>query len=190
MMTTLSNAQMSMLVERFVGEIADGAAIDDAWRRRMVEVSTPELPDDPTPGQIEAWNELAEMLADQSFVAEMQAEMAGMWNDDFDPAAYRAAAEHIHEIVRDAMARGVDPVSDEGRAIGRDWLERSAMAMRRAPDADFLGWHLAQYGKHHGRTARYRDLLAILHGQPAEPSSANEWTWMSDALAALRPEFV
>lgn len=188
MMTALSNARMAALVEQFVERISEGAAIDDGWRDRLVDVGTPELPDDPTPEQIEAWSELATMLADPAFIAELRAEMADMWSGDFDPAAYRAAAEQIHGAIRAAMVAGIDPGSGRAREIGRDWLRRSAAAMARVPDGAFLDWHLRQYDNHHGRTARYRQLMATLQGQAADAPAANEWTWMHQVLLALRSD--
>jgi len=185
-MTALSNTQMKSRVEQFVETIAGGARIDDPWRAQMVEASTPALPDEPSAAQIEAWNELAAMLADADFAAEMKAEIAKTWDADFDPAAYREAAEVVQARVRAALEVGTDPTSPEGRSIARDWLERSARAMRRQPDGAFLAWHLAQYQKHQGHSARYQALMAVLRGEaPRDERRLDEWSWMNQALAAL-----
>lgn len=183
--TTLSNTQFRALIERFYDQVADGAGMDEAWKRRMIEAGTPVLPDDPTPEQVDAWIELAEMLGDAAFAESVKADVAHMWNDDFDPAAYAQAAETTFAAVREAMASGVSPTSPAGEKIARAWLDGSARAMKRRPDADFLQWHEDQYRKHFGRSARYQALLAVLRGETADGSAGEEWRWIHDAMAPL-----
>jgi hypothetical protein len=86
-----------------------------------------------------------------------------MWTPDFDPAAYHAAAERIFADVRKALAAGEAPGLPDrpSHRIG-DWLEASAKAMKREPDEAFRAWHLDQYRRHHERSLRYQQLLAIL----------------------------
>ena len=62
----------------------------------------PELPDDPTPEQIDAFAELRAMLNDEAAIAQAKADAERMWTPD-DPAAYHAAAERIFADVREAM---------------------------------------------------------------------------------------
>ncbi|QCI66272.1 MerR family transcriptional regulator [Phreatobacter stygius] len=187
--TTLSNAQFRTMIERFYDQVAEGARMDDDWKRQMIAAGTPELPDDPTSEQIDAWTELTAIITDQNFIAEMRTEAAGFWNDEFDPAAYAEAANRIMAKVRKAIEDGVQPSSSTGLAIARDWLESSAKAMKRVPDASFLEWHRAQYRKHHSRSTRYQELLAILRGDARNPSGA-EWSWINEAMKPLLADAV
>lgn len=180
-MTNLSNADMRLLTERFYDEVT-GDRMNPDWRRKAIEAGTPELPEDPTPEQIDAFAELKAMLTDEAVIARAKADAAAMWTADFDPAAYHAAAERIFAEVRAAMAAGEAPASDRGGAIARDWLEASARAMKRAPDASFRAWHLDQYRRHHDRSLRYQELLAILRGEAAP---GREWWWINEAMKAL-----
>lgn len=182
--TTLSNAQFRSMIERFYDQVAGDAHMDDAWRRQMIEAGTPVLPDDPTAEQLDAWIELAGMIDDPAFIAEVKADAATMWTDDFDPQAYAEAAGATFEAVRKAMADGVSPDSPVGLAIARDWLAGSARAMRREPDAAFLTWHEDQYRRHFGRSARYQALLAILRGERGD-GAGDEWRWIHEAMAPL-----
>lgn len=186
-MTTLSNAQFRAMIEEFFNKVAAGAEVDEAWKQQMIPAGTPELPAEPTPEQIDAWNEIVAMVTDQAFIAEMRAGMSSMWNADFDAAAYAAASDATMEQVRAAIDRGERPDSPAGTRIARAWLELSAKAMQREPDAAFLAWHFAQYRKHHGRSARYQHLLAVLRGDPAN-ETGNEWHWINEAMKALMVE--
>lgn len=180
-MTSLSNADMRSLTERFFEEVT-GDRISPEWKREALAAGTPELPEDPTPEQIDAFAELRAMLTDPALVASAKADSTTMWTADFDPAAYHAAAERIFAAIRLAMAKGETPDSQSGLAIARDWLDASAKAMKRAPDASFRDWHLDQYRRHHDRALRYQQLLAVLRGEDAP---GREWWWINEALAAL-----
>ncbi len=183
-MTTLSQTQMRTTMERLYDKMAMNADMGDDWKQQMIDASMPELPDEPTSRQIDAWNEITAMITDDGFMAEMQADTATMWNGEFDAAAYAEAADSILAQVRTAIDDGRDPLSPSGTAIAREWLEKSAKAMRRQPDRAFLDWHLDQYRKHHARSARYQELLAILRGD--EPGqTTNEWQWINEAMTPL-----
>lgn len=182
--TNLSHAERRAIIERFYDRVSEGTRLDPAWKRRMVEASTPELPDDPTPEQLDAWIELSAIVNDPSFIASMRANAAEMWNGDFDQAAYQKAAGEVTAKVKDAIAQGLTPTSETGRAIATEWFERSAQSMNRKPDADYKAWLRQKYLEHDPRAERYWELVAILRGDdPAEPKSQNrEWGWIIAAM--------
>ncbi|MBN9468181.1 MAG: MerR family transcriptional regulator [Bosea sp.] len=181
-MTLLSNADMRALTERFFEEVT-GDRISPEWKREALAAGTPELPEDPSPEQIDAFAELRAMLSDPALIASARTDSASMWAADFDPAAYHAAAGRILASIRLAMAKDEAPSSVTGLCIARDWLDASAKAMKRQPDEAFRAWHLDQYRRHHDRSLRYQQLLAILRGEAAP---GREWWWINEALTALR----
>ncbi|AZO77106.1 MULTISPECIES: MerR family transcriptional regulator [unclassified Bosea (in: a-proteobacteria)] len=180
-MTNLSNADMRALTERFYDEVT-GDRMNPDWRQKAIEAGAPELPDDPTPEQIDAFAELRAMLSDETVIASAKADAAAMWTPEFDPAAYHAAAERIFAEIRKAMAAGETPASATGRVIAQDWLDASAKAMKREPDESFRVWHLDQHRRHHDRSLRYQQLLATLRGEDAP---GQEWWWINEAMKAL-----
>lgn len=180
-MTNLSNADMRALTERFYDEVT-GDRMNPDWRQKAIEAGAPELPDDPTPEQIDAFAELRAMLSDEAVIASAKADAAAMWTPEFDPAAYHAAAERIFAQVRKVITAGEAPDSQAGRAIARDWLDASAKAMKREPGESFRAWHLDQYRRHHDRSLRYQQLLATLRGEDAP---GQEWWWINEAMKAL-----
>lgn len=184
-MTSLSQADRRAAIERFYDAVADGAEMDPAWKQRMIDAGTPDLPDDPTPEQVDAWTEIMTIISDKAYIQEVRAGMADMWNGAFDATAYAAAADATLARVRTAIEQGLAPGSDTGRSIAGEWLESSARAMKRTPDKAFLDWQLDQYRKHHARAMRYQELLAILRGDDTAHSAGREWRWIVEAMGHL-----
>lgn len=159
--------------------------MDAEWKKKMMDAGTPDLPDDPTPEQIDAWVELMGMLSDKTYAAEMRSHMSTLWTEEFDPTAYAQAADATFVRVRAAIENGLGPESAVGREIAVAWLADSAKAMKRAPDKEFLDWQLEQYRKHHARSARYQELMAVLQGQGPQAPTGCEWSWIIDAMKQL-----
>lgn len=185
-MTNLSNQQMKSLIERFVNDIAADTALSGNWRQQVLDLSVPELPDDPTPEQLAAWDELATMLADSAFVREVQEGTRAFWTDALDPGAYQEASLEAYNSAAQAARDGLSSESAEAQTIARKWFEDSARALGREADREFLDWHFAQYEKNTGRIGRYRELLITLQGS-SSPLAADRdvWRWLNDALKAL-----
>lgn len=57
--------------------------------------------------------------------------------------------------------------------------------MKREPDHAFLDWHAEQYRKHHARSGRYHELMAILRGDDKPESFDAEWRWIHEAMKSL-----
>ena len=184
-MTTLTQTQLQETLRGLIDSVSEGTTLDAEWKERMIQAGMPELPANPTPKQIDAWNEITTMLTDKAYVEQMQADTRTMWREEFDPAAYAKAADVTFAKVRDAMTRREQPTSPAGLAIAKDWLEASAHAMKREPNNEFLQWHLDQYRKHHARSTRYQELLAILRGDDPANAAGSEWLWINQALGAL-----
>ena len=62
----LSEAERRRIVDDFLDDVLGGRDLDPALVARM-RMARPELPDDPTPEQVEAWIELAQLVADPDF---------------------------------------------------------------------------------------------------------------------------
>src|SRR3954466_7112784 len=66
--TQLTNEERKSVIERYYQRIADDIPLDSPWRKTLAEASKPQLPENPTPEQLDAWIELSELLTDDSFV--------------------------------------------------------------------------------------------------------------------------
>lgn len=183
--TKLSQSEFRAAIESFFEDVAADAKMSPEWKKQMIDASTPDLPDDPTPEQVDAWTEIVAFVSDREYVAELRNSMSTMWNGEFDPAAYAEASNATFARVREAIDQGAKPESEAGKAIAREWLERSAKAMNKAPDKAFLDWHNDQYRKYHSRSARYYELLRILRGERQPDKISEEWSWINAAMTGL-----
>lgn len=68
----LSAAERRRIVEDFMAEIFEGIDTADPDIRRRLRFTAAKLPDDPTPEQVDAWVELAELIQDPGFRAQMR----------------------------------------------------------------------------------------------------------------------
>ncbi|WP_236514747.1 MerR family transcriptional regulator [Sandaracinus amylolyticus] len=173
MVTKLSFEERKRAIERFYTKVMEGAPVPSDWIEQMVATSTPELPDDPSAGQLDAWIELASMLDDDEFVAAMRVNAESFWARDVDVAALRAIQSELVRAASEARARGVDPRSDEARALVRSYLGRTAAASGDVDGATMLARLRAQYDR---RAERYWELVAIMGGmQPSERFADQQW---------------
>jgi DNA-binding transcriptional MerR regulator len=182
-MTTLSRAERRSVIERFYEQVSEDTNIDQAWMRQKIEASVPELPDDPTPEQCDAWIELASILKDPGFVANMRSSVKGVWDTDaFDADAYQRSTELLTLKARQAILEGFEPTSETGNVLVRELMETSARLMGREPNLDFRKWLHHQYAQHDPRASRYWELVAIMKGQPPQGSPNQEWLWIATAV--------
>jgi DNA-binding transcriptional MerR regulator len=182
-MTELSRAERRDVVERFYQQVHQGTNIDPNWMRQMIDASTPELPDDPTPEQCDAWIELSAIIDDPGFVADMRSNAKDFWDHDaFDPAAHQQEAEKQVLQARQAITQGSEPASEAGRALAQEWLETSARLMGRKPDRGFRTWLHDKYAQHDPRASRFWQLVAIMKGQSPERSPNQQWAWIIAAM--------
>jgi len=198
----LSAAERRNIVTDFVEETFAGLDADPGIAERM-RMALPELPDEPTTEQVQAWIELAELVADPDFRARVRA-MAQRSADDraaggsvavraateapgsgAEREAHGRAAQAVADRAGAAVAAGIDPASEAAREIVDDLVPR----MARLYGTEDQGAFRAQLAEMietftDRRVERYWQLLAIMNGWPQQGASATPaWEWL---LAALR----
>ncbi len=65
----LSAAERKRIIDDFMAEVFEGLDTADPDIRTRLRFATADLPDDPTPEQVDAWVELAELIQDPEFRA-------------------------------------------------------------------------------------------------------------------------
>jgi DNA-binding transcriptional MerR regulator len=182
----LSAQERQQMIDDFVDGVfagVDPQAPGAGIARRMRQLPA-ELPDDPTPEQVDAWVELAELIADPEFrqrarTMAVAGQQAGQQADPrtgppTGPSArgpdYQAVLEHAGQ----ALADGIAPGSPEGQSV----LDRLIPAAER-PGV------LAQLETFtDARVERYWQLLGVLRGQPPFPPAVPAFEWLIAALRA------
>jgi len=193
-LSTLSDDERRRIVADFLDEAFAGLDLEPGFEAGM-RSATPELPDDPTPEQVDAWIELAELVRDPGFratvrrMSEQHAAARAAGEAGFaDGAAgpdWQAAAALVADHGERARSAGVAPGTAEAAAVLRDLLPafagpgedpgdpawRAALADRLAQGAD-------------ARAERYWQLLAVVNGRPPVPATVPAWEWVIAALRA------
>jgi len=185
----LSDDERKRIVAEFLDEAFDGLEIEPGFAERMRSAG-PELPDDPTPEQVDAWIELAELVQDPGFKATIRrmseqhsaARQAGE-SMELRPD-WAGAAALVSEQGGAALTAGIAPGSPEAAAV----LDAIVPAFA-APgeDPSDPAWRAQLAGRlatgTDARAERYWQLLAIVNGWPPVPTTVPAWEWL---IAALR----
>ena len=197
----LSAQERQQMIDDFVDGVfagADPQAPGTGIARRMRQLPV-ELPDDPTPAQVDAWVELAELIADPDFrqrtrtmalgsqqsaqqtdqqtAQQADQQTAQQADQQTGPPAGPPALDYrsVQDLAGQALAGGIAPGSPEGQAV----LGRLVPATARAATLRQLETFTD------ARVERYWQLLGILNGQPPFPPAVPAFEWLIAALRAV-----
>ena len=152
------------------------AGLDPSPARFPRWASAPDLPDDPSAEQVEAWVDLAELVADRDFreqlrrVADVGIQIqSGRWLADVERAQDEAEA---------ARQRAVSPGSAEAAQIVERILAGAPASLSRA---ELLAQLEAATDP---RIERYWELTAVISGRGPFPSPLPALEWLAAALRA------
>jgi DNA-binding transcriptional MerR regulator len=186
----LSDEERRRIVDDFLDEVFDGLDIDPDFAARM-RAGRPELPDDPTPEQVDAWIELAELVRDEDFRRRIRgmsqrhaADRAAGTQQAGDPAAFQRVAALVAEKAGAALAAGIDPASDAARPIADELAGAFAAAEGQAEPGSRAALADRLASGTDARAERYWQLLAVINGRPPVPTTVPAWEWLIAALRA------
>lgn len=173
----LSAAERRRIVEEFVDEVFHGLDTADPVIRERMRNTAADLPEEPTPEQVDAWLELAEMLQDPDFRAEMRkvAEFnAADRGHDAPAGASLWFSRRLVQLGARARERGIAPDSAEAAEVLGELLGDA--------DPAAVLYRLRSHATN--RVARYRELLAVVKGTGPEAAYREEFAWVVAALEA------
>jgi DNA-binding transcriptional MerR regulator len=174
----LSAQERQQLIDEFVNQTFDGIA-PDAPARGMATIMRElpgELPDDPSPEQVDAWVELAELVSDHDFqrrVREMAVADGAAYQLEPGPD-YLAITEHVGQ----ALADGITPDSPAGLAVLNRIVSPDIPPGQRARILQQLETFTD------ARVERYWQLLGIVNGRPPFAPMVPAFGWLIAALHA------
>ncbi|MCK9875521.1 MerR family transcriptional regulator [Frankia sp. Ag45/Mut15] len=179
-LTTLTAEQRRRIVDDYLDAVFGDDPDTVADRLSM---GAPDLPDDPTPEQIAAWVEVAELLRDPDFIATSRrmAQRARAEGPQPDVAQFEVG-KAVGTLAGPAARAGADPASAQARAI----VERlEALGPTPAEDRNRVADRIEAFTDR--RIGRYWTLVGIVNGW--EPSQAPDdiidvWEWYARALRA------
>ncbi|MFJ6700614.1 MerR family transcriptional regulator [Streptomyces sp. NPDC091272] len=176
----LSATERERIVEEFKEEVFGALDVDPHLRERLRAFRV-DLPDDPTPGQADAWIELAELVADPGFRVRLRT-----WMELNTPAPGQGPppgasvwwARQTVRRVAQAQQRGITPEGPDAAGVLDDLLG----------DADRAGVLRSLEAGIAAEAERYRGLVARVRGQAASPDATGQLKWLARALRAAAQE--
>ncbi|TWE14535.1 DNA-binding transcriptional MerR regulator [Prauserella muralis] len=189
-LASMPDEERKRLVDEFWHEVSEGLDVNSEFYARM-RSAKPELPDDPSPEQLEAWLEFAELVQDSDFrrlirgMGEEQARRRDAGEDT--DARNRAQQEHWCgwiERAEDALGAGLEPASPQGRQLADDVVHVSLG--EGDTDGPEFRTRLAELigSGADPRAERYWQLLAVINGWPPIPSRNAAAQWIVAAIRA------
>ena len=181
-LATLSARERQQIVDDFVAEVFQGVDPESpamGLARGMRQMPA-ELPDDPAPGQVDAWIELGELVADESFRRRARAMAVAGTQTSAQTSAQTSNPDYqlVQEHAGRALAEGIAPGSAEGKAVLDEIVPPDTPPAERAALLENLETFTD------ARVERYWRLLAISNGWEPPPPAVPAFEWLIAALRA------
>lgn len=194
----LDEAARRQILDEFVDRVFAGVEDEHDGGKAFAELmrgAFPELPQDPTPPQVEAWVDLVELVQDPDFIARSRemAEYSARKRAKLSEAEWQAEQEAFGQVLapraEEAYKAGVDPQSEQGSARGEEIFEAWSARLGRPADAAWRAQVLeALEVMNDQRVNRFWELVGIVGGRPALAASGGplyeSMQWLSRALRA------
>ncbi|MBE1593752.1 MerR family transcriptional regulator [Nonomuraea angiospora] len=185
----LSEDERRRLVDDFLAAAFDGLDTLPGFAGPMRSM-TPELPDDPSPEQVEAWVELAGLAQDADFRAAVR-RTAARYAAERDEAGHAGEpprpdpAALARDHARPALAAGLAPTAPEADPVVAAVVAAYARD-RGLPDGPALRRRLLERLEEANdpRRERYLELLAVINGWAAPDPLTPALDWFTEALRA------
>ncbi|MFJ9861677.1 helix-turn-helix domain-containing protein [Streptomyces albogriseolus] len=171
----LSAAERARILDDFTTEIFQGLDTADPDIRNRLRFAAADLPDDPTPEQVDAWVELVELIQEPEFRAAMRRMIEFNAADRGPDVPTGSSLWFMSRLIRsagDALRDGVEPGTPRAAAVLRDLIgdaDPAAVLKRLQAVAD-------------PRLNRYRELSAVVNGWDRPSARAEEFGWVVAAL--------
>jgi DNA-binding transcriptional MerR regulator len=184
-LATLSQSEQRRLVTDFIDDAFRGFDANPEFVTLM-RSALPELPGDPTPEQVGAWVELAELCQNPDFRTAVRriAEEQGKEPSQKDVSGLHDGLDQaMRERIDEAVSAGILPASSKAAPLAESLGGLYGHAFERAGDGDLRRWLVARLQMTVDPHAkRYWQLLATINGWPASPTLAPVYTWFTTVL--------
>jgi DNA-binding transcriptional MerR regulator len=173
----LSAAERKQIIDEFKEEVFGD--LDDPRLRDRIRSFSIELCDDPTPEQVDAWIDLAELVRDSGFRARLRTWMelnTPLTGQGRPPGASIWWARQIVQTVAEVRKGGVAPEGPAAAEVLSELFgDADRAAVLRSLEAGI------EAGAEH-----YRRLVARVRGRNPSPDATEELEWLARALRAAK----
>ncbi|MDO3701825.1 MerR family transcriptional regulator [Micromonospora sp. C28SCA-DRY-2] len=171
----LSARERQQIIDDFVAEVFAGVDGPAARLAQAMRALPADLPDEPSDEEVDAWLELAELVADPDFRRRVR-QMAVAGAGDATPPPPEPMTKL--ELARAALAAGTDPASPEGRAVLDEMVDPTLTPRQRRALADSIAAFTDR------RVERYWQLIGMLNRRPPFEPAVPAVEWLVAALRA------
>jgi DNA-binding transcriptional MerR regulator len=188
----MSDEERQRILDDFFEDVFGPYDLDPQFEQHMRSVRI-QLPDDPTPEQLEAWVELAKLMQDPDFraaIKRMSQQHEEYRRNDVNmspPSGGNQMETFTYSIdqAREAIEAGIAPESDAaGEVVARvnaRWAEALGV-----PNDETVVQRLREYADFADpRAERYWVLIGRVNGWPAMPDNSREREWLRAAGVPL-----
>ena len=181
----MSDTERKRMIEDFV-DSAFGDLDANPELVQLVRAATPDLPEDATAEQVEAWIELAELTQDPDFrtsVRRMAEYQAAERADGDTSGLHQDLTALVRERIAGAIADGVDPESPAADPIIAELAAQYATTFGKPDDPALRAWLWRRLEvAADPRVERYWRLLAAVNRWPEPESLGPVFEWFQRAL--------
>ncbi|MCI2423418.1 MerR family transcriptional regulator [Saccharopolyspora sp. K220] len=185
----MSDEERNRLIDEFWDEVSANLNVTPGFTE-WLRSAKPNLPEDPTVEQVEAWIELAELVRDPDFRRATRAlyQQHSDRRDAGEPMVGPEDAEKwwaVTDAARIASEADTPPEGAEGRALADRLIALATAEWGKEDTPEFRRWLAEQYDEEHDeRMSRYWELLATINNWPKHPTTAASTKWLAAALRA------
>jgi DNA-binding transcriptional MerR regulator len=194
----LDEAGRRRILDEFVDRVFAGIDDEHGTGEAFAELmrgAFPELPQEPTQRQVEAWVDLVELVQDADFIARTRqmAQYGARKRAQLDDAAWQADQEAFAQILapqaQEAYQAGIDPDCAQGGARATEIFEAWSQRLGRAPDTAGRG-HLLESLEvmNDKRVNRFWQLVGTVGDRPQLAAAGaplyESMQWLCEALRA------
>ena len=188
-LVTMSEPERQRLIDDFLDE-AFGGLDANPELVALLRSMRPELPDDPEPGQVNAWVELADLVQDRDFrasVRRMAEFQAAQRAEGDDTGLHHDLTVQVTQEVEAAIEAGIDPTSAAAAPVVDGLIRGYARAFRKTDTAELRAavLHRLEVAAD-PRAQRYLELLAQINGWGSQADLTPVFDWFIRALRAHR----
>jgi DNA-binding transcriptional MerR regulator len=181
------------IMNDFIDHIFAGIEVDPEFEARF-RSGVPELPEEPTDAQVDAWVELAELVADPDFRARIRRMSEAAWGggDRPEPPAAEVTAAlmgSVEELVVPALESGLDPADPAATPVVDELMARVAVASGKPDSPEFRRASATAWATgSDARAERYWQLIGVINGWPPFAPRVPAFEWLIAAVRARLPE--
>lgn len=181
----LDSTEREAFLVRHLQQGFGGLRADPSWRPAFWGTMLA-LPEQLSESQLEAWLELAELVADKSFQAALRAQTQPFANAVLSGEVASTVSHELNAAYQEAakaISEGFSPTSLRGQQLAETILQLNATMMGRLDDPGFPEWWL----EHMETTAdprmgRYWALIAVLRSWTSPSPMAQTHVWLINGL--------